>query len=112
MGADGATPYHLNVAVDEVSLTFHAADIDGVAIDDLRWDELNLLGNGKPPRKIVAFQPIRDLPIRAGILIDKREYNLSALPWRRMKPGIPQTMWARLAEQWQAGRRATVNVPK
>jgi len=72
-GADGATPYHLNVAVDEVSLTFHAADVHGAPIDNLRLDELKLLDNGKPPRKIVAFQSMTDLPIRAGILIDKSE---------------------------------------
>lgn len=79
-GAEGATPYHLKVAVDEVSLTFHAADVHGVAIDDLRLDELNLLDNGKPPRKIVAFQSMRDLPIRAGILIDKSESMEEHLP--------------------------------
>jgi VWFA-related protein len=79
-GGDGATPYHLNVAVDEVSLTFHAADVHGVPIDNLRLDELNLLDNGKPPRKIVAFKPMRDLPIRAGILIDKSESMEEHLP--------------------------------
>jgi len=79
-GADGATPYHLNVAVDEVSLTFHAADVHGAPIDNLRLDELKLLDNGKPPRKIVAFQSMTDLPLRAGILIDKSESMEEHLP--------------------------------
>src|ERR1700738_7932 len=61
--AQSATPYNLNVAVDEVSLTFHAADVHGLPINNLRLDELNLLDQGKPPRKIVVFQSMKDLPI-------------------------------------------------
>jgi Ca-activated chloride channel homolog len=72
-GPDTAKPLNFNVAVDEVSLTFHAGDVHGLPINDLRLDELNLLDNGKPPHKILAFYPITNLPIRAGILIDKSE---------------------------------------
>jgi Ca-activated chloride channel homolog len=78
--AQSATPYNLNVAVHEVSLTFHAADVHGLPINNLRLDELNLLDNGKPPRKIVVFQSMKDLPIRAGILIDKSESMDEHLP--------------------------------
>ncbi len=78
--AQSATPYNLNVAVDEVSLTFHAADVHGLPINNLRLDELNLLDKGKPPRKIVVFQSMKDLPIRAGILIDKSESMEEHLP--------------------------------
>ncbi|HTH53449.1 MAG TPA: VWA domain-containing protein [Edaphobacter sp.] len=63
-------PYHLNVAVDEVSLTFHAEDIHGLAITDLKPDELRILDNDKPPHRIVLFESLKDLPIRAGILMD------------------------------------------
>src|SRR5882724_1456699 len=65
-----AQSYGLRVSVDEVILTFHAADAQGLAINDLKLDELTLSDNGKPPRKILAFQSLQDLPLRAGILID------------------------------------------
>jgi len=71
--AQGATAYRLNVSVDEVVLTFHAADAKGVPVDDLKVDELSLQDNGRPPRKILAFQFLQDFPIRAGILMDTSE---------------------------------------
>lgn len=64
------TQYRMNVAVDEVILTFHAADAHGLAVNDLRLDELTLLDNGKPPRRVVAFQLLPNAPLRAGILMD------------------------------------------
>jgi Ca-activated chloride channel homolog len=65
-----AAAYSLRVSVDEVSLTFHAVDAHGVAVNDLRLDELSLLDNGRPPRGVLDFQSPRSLPIRAGILMD------------------------------------------
>jgi Ca-activated chloride channel family protein len=65
-----AQSYGLRVSVDEVVLTFHAADVRGLPINDLKLDELSLSDNGKPPRKILTFQSLQDLPLRAGILID------------------------------------------
>lgn len=65
-----AAPYNLSVAVDEVSLTFHAAAINGLSIDDLKLSDLNLLDNGMPPRRILLFEARQNLPIRAGILMD------------------------------------------
>ena len=65
-----AATYNLNVPVDEVVLTFHAADSHDLPVNDLKLDELNILDNGKPPRKVLAFQLLQDFPIRAGILID------------------------------------------
>jgi hypothetical protein len=71
-GAAGSqgVPYSLNVSVDEVSLTFHAADAHGLPVNDLKLYELSLLDNGKPPQKVLAFGALRDFPIRAGILMD------------------------------------------
>ena len=63
-------PYRLNVSVDEVILTFHAADTHGLPLNDLRLSDLTLLDNGIPPAKILDFQLQQDFPIRAGILID------------------------------------------
>ncbi len=66
-------PYNLSVAVDEVSLTFHATDAHGLPVNDLKLDELRLLDNNRPPRRTLVFQSMRDLPIRAGILMDISE---------------------------------------
>jgi len=65
--------YRLKVAVDEVSLTFHAADGHGLPVNDLKLDELSLLDNGKSPRRIIEFHALKDLSLRAGILIDTSE---------------------------------------
>ncbi|HEY1904118.1 MAG TPA: VWA domain-containing protein [Terracidiphilus sp.] len=65
--------YRFSLAVDEVSLTFHAVDAQGLPINDLKIDELRLLDNGRAPRRIVAFQLLKNYPIRAGILMDTSE---------------------------------------
>jgi VWFA-related protein len=62
--------YNIHVAVDEVSLTFHAADAHSLPVNDLKIEELRLRDDGKPPRRIVAFQAMEDFPIRAGFLMD------------------------------------------
>ncbi len=66
----GTGPYNLCVSVDEVILNFHAADARGLPVNDLKLDELRLLDKGKPPRKILTLQLLRDYPIRAAILVD------------------------------------------
>jgi Ca-activated chloride channel family protein len=76
-------PYNLSVSVDEVSLSFHAADAHGLPVNDLKLDELSLLDNGKPPGKILAFGPLRDFPIRAGILMDTSVSVAEYLPRNR-----------------------------
>jgi VWFA-related protein len=72
-------PYTLNVAVDEVSLTFHAADFHGIPMDDLKLDDLRILDNGKHPRQIVSFEAHRNLPVRFGILMDTSRSMLQYL---------------------------------
>jgi Ca-activated chloride channel homolog len=66
----GVGPYTLTVGVNEVSVPFHVADFHGVTITDLTLNDLRVLDNGKAPKQIVSFEVYRDLPIRAGILID------------------------------------------
>jgi Ca-activated chloride channel family protein len=63
-------PYTLTTGVDEVSVTFQVADPHGLPIDDLTLADLRILDNNKPPREIVSFDLYRNLPLRAGILID------------------------------------------
>jgi len=60
----------LSVSVDEVVLTFHAADAHGLPVNDLTLSDLTLLDNGNPPAAILSFQLQQNFPIRAGILID------------------------------------------
>jgi VWFA-related protein len=72
--------YAFRVSVDEVVLTFHAADVHDLPINDLKLDELSLSDNGRPPRKILAFQSLQDLPLRAGILIDTSDSMAQDLP--------------------------------
>lgn len=67
---DGAGLYTLRVPVDEVSLSFHAADFQGLPIERLKVSELSLFDNGKRSREIVSFEEYQNLPIRAGILFD------------------------------------------
>ena len=68
-----SSSYKLSVTVDEVTLTFHAADAHGLPVNDLKLSELKVLDNEKPPRRILAFDSLQDFPIRAGILIDTSE---------------------------------------
>jgi Ca-activated chloride channel family protein len=63
-------PSTFKVSVDEVSLTFHAADQEGLPVTNLKSSDLTIYDNYKLPRKILAFQALRDSPIRAGILLD------------------------------------------
>ena len=76
------TTYRFTSMVDEVGVTFHASDINGLPVNDLKLSELSLLDNGKPPRRIVSFEVEKDSPIRAGVLIDtskSMEGHLSAV---------------------------------
>jgi len=81
--APGEESYRLQLPVDEVNLTFHAIDVHGLPINDLRLNELSLLDNGKPPRRVLAFQLLQDHPIRAGILIDTSQSMTDHIPGNR-----------------------------
>jgi Ca-activated chloride channel homolog len=67
---ESVPPSTFNVSVDEVSLTFHAADQQGLPVTDLKPSDLIIYDNYRLPRKILAFQSLQDAPIRAGILLD------------------------------------------
>ena len=65
--------YSLKVITNEVVLTFHVTDAHGHAVDNLRSDEVGLYDNLKRPKQILAFEALHNLPLRAGLLIDKSE---------------------------------------
>jgi Ca-activated chloride channel homolog len=56
--------------VDEVSLTFHAADARGLPVTDLKLNDLTIYDNYKAPGKILVFESLGDTPTKAGILLD------------------------------------------
>ena len=63
-------PYEMHLSVDEVSILFHATDAHGLAISDLKAEELDLLDEEKGPGRILALQPLSDRPLSVGFLID------------------------------------------
>ena len=69
--ADGS--FRLKLPVNEVVLTFHAADAEGLPVNDLKQNEIRLLDNGVSPRRIVAFDLLAGRALRAGILLDTSE---------------------------------------
>jgi Ca-activated chloride channel homolog len=71
--------YTLNVAVDEVSLTFHVADFHGLPMDDLKLADLYLLDNGKKPSQILSFEVHQNLPVHFGVLMDTSRSMLGNL---------------------------------
>jgi VWFA-related protein len=87
--------YRLKLPVDEVSLTFHASDAHGLPVNDLKAGELTLLDNGRPPRRILAFQLMQDFPIRAGILMDTSESMSESMSESRSEARTPPLPHAR-----------------
>jgi Ca-activated chloride channel family protein len=62
--------YSLSVAVNEVTLEFHASDAYQPPLNDLKLTDLRILDNGLPPTRVSKFQLLRDVPIRADFLFD------------------------------------------
>lgn len=75
-----APTYRLNVAVDEVVLTFHADDVHGLPRNDLKLGDLKILDEGKPPRTILDFRLLQNSPVRAAILVDVSDSMRHQLP--------------------------------
>lgn len=65
--------FRLQLPVDEVVVTFHAEDAQGLPVNDLKQGEVKLLDNGTAPRRIVAFDGVADRALHAGILLDTSE---------------------------------------
>jgi VWFA-related protein len=62
--------YTLKLNVNEVSLSFHVADKQRNAIAGLSQADFQVFDNGEPQHNITNFHSYRDLPIRAGFLMD------------------------------------------
>ena len=72
-GTENGNSFGLKLSVDEVNLTFHAADANGMPVNDLKLEEFVILDEGRTPRRVVGFQLLQDAPIRGGILMDTSE---------------------------------------
>ena len=72
--------YGMKLPVNEVVVTFHVADAQGLPVNDLKQDEIRLLDNGNPPGKILAFDAMTERPLRAGILIDTSDSMFNDFP--------------------------------
>jgi len=79
-GAEDGNSFSLKLSVDEVNLTFHAADAHGMPVNDLKLEELRILDDGRTPRRVVGFQRLEDAPIHAGILMDTSESMTEQVP--------------------------------
>ena len=72
--------FGLTLPVDEVVITFHAADAHGLPVNDLKESEIGLLDNANPPARILRFGTLSERPLRAGILIDTSESMFNDFP--------------------------------
>jgi Ca-activated chloride channel family protein len=68
------------VTMNQVSVPFHAADLNGVPIRNIVLSDLQVLDNDKRPKQIVSFEAYKNLPVRAGILMDASKSALEDLP--------------------------------
>lgn len=80
---DSLPVFRLRVAADEVVLTFHASDVRGAPVSDLKLSELHVLDNGRPPQRVLAFDSMQDFPLHVGILIDTSQSIEGSLPRMR-----------------------------
>lgn len=78
-GEPGST-YKLRLPVDEVVLTFNATDSNGLAVHDLKVEEIRLWDNGAAPRRVIAFDQLVNRQMRVGILLDTSESVQNELP--------------------------------
>jgi len=81
--ADQAGNFTLSLPANEVSLTFHVSNERGSPIEDLNSKDLQLFDNGKAQARIVEFRAYRDLPIRAGFLLDTSASMLDQIAHER-----------------------------
>lgn len=76
-------PYALQIPVNEIDLTFHASDPHGTSLTSLMRRDVDLRDNGKPQTRIVMFESLQNLPIRAGFLFDSSASMAKYLPANR-----------------------------
>jgi VWFA-related protein len=81
-GQDPGTPVTLKASVSEVNFSFRAADERGRPIEDLELADLDLRDDGRKPVRVMSFQHLTDVPVRAGVLVDTSS-SMESLPRHR-----------------------------
>jgi hypothetical protein len=66
----GTVPYTLSVSVNEVEITFHAADGHNLPVFDLRPDEVDVFDNDHGPGQIISMRQLNGRSIHAGFIVD------------------------------------------
>lgn len=62
--------YHLSLRVNEIELTFRVFDKNGTPLLHLTLPDLRLWDDGKRQHRLVMLESYKNLPIRAGFLMD------------------------------------------
>jgi Ca-activated chloride channel family protein len=73
-------PSPTKMPVDLVSLVFVVTDDRGQPVTDLKKEQLTVLDNGKPPKRIAMFESSTSLPARLGLIIDASNSEKTNLP--------------------------------
>ncbi len=92
---DAALPV-LTMGTDEVHVTFHALDEAGRAVVDLTSLDFQVLDNGKTPLRLLRFEHVSNLPIRAGLIFDTSRSVLSDVKQNRSIAGLYTSQLLRL----------------
>ena len=67
--ADSAAIFAVRIG-ERGHVVIHASDGHGMPINDLKLADLQILDNGLAPARVSAFNVLRNIPIRAGIVFD------------------------------------------
>jgi Ca-activated chloride channel family protein len=68
--SQAVAPYSLKVSVNEVEITFHAADAHDLPVLDLRPDEVDVFDNENGPGQVISMRQLNGRAIHAGFIID------------------------------------------
>lgn len=91
----GAFPL-LKLGTDEVHITFHALDAVGRTAADISSQDLQILDDGKPPLRLLRFEHLANLPIRAGLIFDTSRSMLGEIKDNRATANLYASQLLRL----------------
>ncbi len=91
----GAFPL-LKLGTDEVHITFHALDAVGRTAADISSQDLKILDYGKLPLRLLRFEHLANLPIRAGLIFDTSRSMLGEIKDNRATANLYASQLLRL----------------
>jgi VWFA-related protein len=95
-GGQDAALLVLTLGTDEVHVTFHAMDEAGRPVVDLTSLDFQVLDNGKTPLRLLRFDHVGNLPIRAGLIFDTSRSVLGEIKENRAIAGLYASQLLRL----------------